>query len=66
MALELTTVVTPAVASRTTKTTSGAETLSAGDILKIELGPDTELDTECPAGKTWLASVQVHIVETDA
>ena len=64
--MNFTTTVTGAVAARTIKETAGAETLTEGHQLKVELGPDQELDTECPAGKVWFATVQVHVVETDA
>jgi len=66
MAIELTTVTTPAVPSRTIRQATGTATVAAGESLKAELGPEVELDTECPAGKSWFVTVHVHVVETDA
>lgn len=64
--MELRTTVTPATAAQTTKEARGAATLAAGEALKVELGPELELDVAVPAGKSWLATVYVHIVESAA
>ncbi|GAG31818.1 unnamed protein product, partial [marine sediment metagenome] len=42
------------------------KTLAAGEQLKAEVGPEDELDDECPAGKVWQVSLQVRVLEIDA
>ncbi len=64
--MELATVVTAAVPAQTVKQLTSVVTLVPGDPLKIELGTEHELDVVCPPGKVWLATVHVHVVETDA
>ena len=66
MALELTKVTTPTIPGRTIGEATGVATLAAGEHLKAEIGAELELDTECPEGKVWFATVHVHVVETDA
>jgi len=69
MAIELTKVTTAAVESQTTGEATGAFTLTAGQ--KVELahwgpGKVPDLSETVPAGKKWLVSVRIHVVETDA
>ena len=64
--MELTTAITPATPARTIKEATGAVMLNTGEHLKVEIGTEQELDVICPSGKTWLATVHVHVVETDA
>ncbi len=64
--MQLATAVTPATPAKTTKEARGAFTLTAGEQLKAEIGAEIELDTACPAGKVWLVTLHVHVVETDA
>jgi len=60
--MELTTTETPA---KVTKHLERNEVLTAGQVLKAELGPD-ELSTAVPAGKKWIVRLEVHVTETDA
>lgn len=63
--MELVTTVTPGAAAKTTKEASTSTLLTAAsEPLKVELG-ENELNASCPEGKKWLATVHVHIVETD-
>ena len=61
--MELSIHSTPA---KVTKTTVARQRLVAGDQLKMEIGPEDELDAVCPASKVWHVVVSVHIDETDA
>ena len=61
MALELETVY---IQAQTRKQLSVTRLLSATGKLKLELGEE-ELDTACPAGKTWSVAVVINIVEED-
>ena len=63
--MELATFVTAAVSAKTEKKVSDSLVLNVGGRLKVELGAEKQLDVVCPVGKTWLATVHVHIVETD-
>lgn len=62
--MELTEESQPA---RTKKCGCQTFTMAAGKSLKIETSPEGEeiLDVEVPAGKAWVATVNVHVVETD-
>ena len=65
--IELTTENIPA---KTTKYGADSIQLSAGKRIQVRhgvTGDITEmLDEEVPEGKSWLVSVQVNIIETDA
>ena len=39
--------------------------LTAGQKLKIEIGPDDELDLTVPAGKQWIGVLDWHVKEFD-
>lgn len=40
--------------------------LTAGQYLKVELGPEDEIDETVPAGKVWYGKMQIFIREADA
>jgi len=52
--------------ARTTYQGSTSVSLAAGKNLKIETSPDGEelLNTNVPAGKSWLVSINVYVQET--
>jgi hypothetical protein len=64
--MELAIVTMPPVPPLTTKYAASALNLVAGNSVKVEVGPEEELEITCPVGKAWFATVKVHIVETDA
>jgi hypothetical protein len=41
-------------------------TLSVGQKVKLEVGPEDEFDKTVPEGKEWFIVTSIRIVETDA
>jgi hypothetical protein len=61
--MQLATTETPA---KVLKALSVRKSLEAGGKLKMEVGPEDELDTECPEGECWHVRVDVHVTVTPA
>lgn len=61
--LELVTTEIPAIVRRAL---SHRATIVAGEPLKAEIGSGDELDTEVPAGKSWVVTMAITVDETDA